>query len=130
MLAGTPAELDLHAETIRKRLMEIQEELKVEFPVYVVFTKADLISGFMEYFGSFSASRRQKVWGHTFQTDSKKEQTVERFGVEYDALVSRLSEEVTDRLSEEPDGVNRIAIFGFPGQVAMLKAKLARGDHT
>ncbi len=124
VLAGTPAELDLHAETIRKRLMEIQEELKVEFPVYVVFTKADLISGFMEYFGSFSASRRQKVWGHTFQTDSKKEQTVERFGVEYDALVSRLSEEVTDRLSEEPDGVNRIAIFGFPGQVAMLKDKL------
>ena len=124
VLTGTPAELEAHADTIRRRLMEIHEELKVDFPVYVLFTKADLISGFMEYFGSFAASRRQKVWGHTFQTDSKKEQTVSRFGAEYDALVARLSEEVTDRLAEEPDGVNRIAIFGFPGQVAMLKGKL------
>lgn len=124
VLTGTPAELEMHADTIRRRLMEIHEELKVDFPVYVLFTKADLIAGFMEYFGSFSAARRQKVWGHTFQTDSKKEPTVERFGTEYDALVSRLSEEVTDRMAEDPDGVNRIAIFGFPGQVAMLKDKL------
>ena len=124
VLTGTPAELEMHAETIRQRLMEIHEELKVDFPVYVLFTKADLISGFMEYFGAFSASRRQKVWGHTFQTESKKEPTVDRFGAEYDALVSRLSAEVTDRMAEDPDGVNRIAIFGFPGQVAMLKERL------
>ena len=31
---------------------------------------------------------------------------------------------MTDRLAEEPDGINRIAIFGFPGQVAMLKDRL------
>lgn len=124
IMTGAPAEMEAHADTIRKRLMEIHDELKVDFPVYVLFTKADLISGFMEYFGSFSASRRQKVWGHTFQTSSKKEQTVTQFGNEYDALVGRLSEEVTDRLQEEPDGVNRIAIFGFPGQVAMLKDRL------
>ncbi|WP_116087304.1 type VI secretion system membrane subunit TssM [Tropicimonas sp. IMCC34011] len=125
IMTGTPAELDAHAETIRQRLIELNEQLKVDFPVYVLFTKADLISGFMEYFGSFSQSRRQKVWGHTFQTSSKKEPTVEQFGSEYDALVGRLSEEVTDRLQEEPDGVNRIAIFGFPGQVAMLRDRLS-----
>ncbi len=124
VMQGTPETLNAHAETIRTRLLEIQEHLKVEFPVYVMFTKADLVAGFMEYFGSFSASRRQKVWGATFQTNSRKEATVERFGAEYDALVNRLSEEVTDRLTEEPDGISRIAIFGFPGQVAMLKPKL------
>lgn len=124
VLTATPTELEAHSDTIRRRLMEIHDELKVDFPVYVLFTKADLISGFMEYFGSFSAARRQKVWGHTFQTESKKEQTVDRFSTEYDALVSRLSEEVTDRLAEEPDSVNRIAIFGFPGQVALLKDRL------
>jgi type VI secretion system protein ImpL len=124
IMTGTPAEMEAHADTIRKRLMEIHEHLKVDFPVYVLFTKADLISGFMEYFGSFAAERRQKVWGHTFQTESKKEQTVTQFSQQYDALVGRLSEEVTDRLQEEQDGVNRIAIFGFPGQVAMLKERL------
>ncbi len=124
VMRGSKDSLNNHAETIRQRLVEIHDQLKVDFPVYVLFTKADLIAGFMEYFGSFSASRRQKVWGATFQTANRKEQTVERFGTEYDALVNRLSEEVTDRLNEEPDGISRIAIFGFPGQVAMLKDKL------
>ena len=124
IMTATPAEIEAHAEIIRSRLMEIHDELKVDFPVYVLFTKADLISGFMEFFGSFSQSRRQKVWGATFQTDSKKEQTVERFDEEYHALVNRLSEEVTDRLQEDPDAINRIAIFGFPGQVAMLQDRL------
>lgn len=124
ILTGNEATIERHAEAIRARLMEIHETLKVNFPVYVLFTKADLIAGFSEFFGSFSASRRQKVWGATFQTESRKEQTVERFGAEYDALVSRLSEEVTDRLQEEPDPVSRIQVFGFPGQVAMLKERL------
>ncbi|MBM7068838.1 type VI secretion system membrane subunit TssM [Actibacterium sp. 188UL27-1] len=124
IMTDSPEQLEAHADTIRKRLMEIQDQLRVDFPVYLLLTKADLISGFMEYFGSFSASRRQKVWGHTFQTESKKEATVERFSQAFDELVGRLSEEVTDRLQEEPDGVNRIAIFGFPGQVAMLRDRL------
>ena len=120
MNAG-PEKITAHAETVRARLAEIHETLKVDFPVYVMFTKADLIAGFREYFSSFSASRRKKVWGATFQTESRKEQTYDKVGTEFDALVARLSDEVMDRLSEEPDGVNRIAIFGLPGQMALLK---------
>ena len=36
---------------------------------------------------------------------------------EFDALVRRLTEELPDRLHEEPDAIARIAIFGFPGAV-------------
>ena len=120
MNAG-PEKITAHAETVRARLAEIHETLKVDFPVYVMFTKADLIAGFREYFSSFSSSRRKKVWGATFQTESRKEQTFDKVSAEFDALVARLSDEVIDRLSEEPDGVNRIAIFGLPGQMALLK---------
>jgi type VI secretion system protein ImpL len=123
MNAG-PEKITAHAETVRARLAEIHETLKVDFPVYVMFTKADLIAGFREYFSSFSASRRKKVWGATFQTESRKEQTFDKVGTEFDALVARLSDEVIDRLSEEPDGVNRIAIFGLPGQMALLKDEI------
>ncbi|MGL6211947.1 MAG: type VI secretion system membrane subunit TssM, partial [Paracoccaceae bacterium] len=121
LMRAEPEAIKAHAETVRARLAEIHETLKVDFPVYVMFTKADLISGFREYFSSFSLGRRKKVWGHTFQTENRKEQTWSKAAVEFDALVSRLSEEVIDRLSEEPDGVNRIAIFGLPGQMAILK---------
>lgn len=121
LMRTEPEVIKAHAETVRARLAEIHETLKVDFPVYVMFTKADLISGFREYFSSFAVGRRKKVWGHTFQTENRKEQTYLKAGVEFDALVARLSDEVIDRLSEEPDGVNRIAIFGLPGQMAILK---------
>ncbi len=121
LMRAEPETIKAHAETVRQRLAEIHETLKVDFPVYVMFTKADLISGFREYFSSFAVGRRKKVWGHTFQTENRKEQTWQKAAPEFDALVARLSDEVIDRLSEEPDGVNRIAIFGLPGQMAILK---------
>ena len=120
-----PAELVEHSTAIRKRLLEIHSELKIDFPVYVIFTKADLISGFTEYFGNFTESRRRKVWGATFQTEDRKVNMIGQVPSEFDALVVRLTEELTDRLHEEPDGVSRIAIFGFPTQFAMLKDKVS-----
>ncbi|WP_299910754.1 type VI secretion system membrane subunit TssM [uncultured Paracoccus sp.] len=121
MMTEEPASLARHAETVRARLAEVHEVLKVDFPVYVMFTKADLIAGFREYFASFSLNRRKLVWGATFQTEDRKAITVEAVPAEFDKLVSRLSDEVIDRLNEEPDGISRIAIFGLPGQMALLR---------
>ncbi|AUH33521.1 type VI secretion system membrane subunit TssM [Paracoccus tegillarcae] len=121
MMTEDPATLAQHAETVRARLAEVHQVLKVDFPVYVMFTKADLIAGFREYFASFSLSRRKLVWGVTFPTEDRKAITVEAVPAEFDKLVSRLSDEVIDRLSEEPDGISRIAIFGLPGQMALLR---------
>ncbi|MFK7836785.1 MAG: type VI secretion system membrane subunit TssM [Sulfitobacter sp.] len=125
MLNATEADLATHAQTVRKRLGEIHEHLKIDFPVYVLFTKADLIAGFREYFASFNANRRKSAWGVTFQTKDRKADTYLEVGTEFDALLGRLSDEVIDRMSEEPDGVSRIAIFGLPGQMAMMRSNLA-----
>lgn len=121
MMTESPEALARHAETVRARLAELHERLKIDFPVYVMFTKADLIAGFREYFSSFSQSRRKLVWGTTFQTADRKAITHEAVPAEFDRLVARLSDEVADRLSEEPDGISRIAIFGLPGQMALLR---------
>ncbi|MFV0303220.1 MAG: type VI secretion system membrane subunit TssM, partial [Paracoccus sp. (in: a-proteobacteria)] len=121
MMTEDPSTLVRHAEIVRARLAEVHEVLKVDFPVYVMFTKADLIAGFREYFASFSLNRRKLVWGVTFPTADRKAITVEAVPAEFDRLVSRLSDEVIDRLSEEPDGISRIAIFGLPGQMALLR---------
>lgn len=121
MMTGTPESLAAHAETVRARLAEVHEALRVDFPVYVLFTKSDLISGFREYFSSFNLNRRRNVWGVTFQTKDRKAQTHENVPAEFDLLVSRLSDEIIDRLSEEPDSISRVAIFGLPGQMAELR---------
>lgn len=114
-----------HAAAIRKRLAELHQQLRIDFPVYALFTKADLIAGFAEYFGSFTEARRRKVWGATFQTEDRKKNMVGEVPAEFDLLVRRLTEEEADRLHEEPDPIARIAIFGFPAQFAMLKERVA-----
>ncbi|MER9143375.1 type VI secretion system membrane subunit TssM [Mesorhizobium sp. M0871] len=109
---------------IRSRLQEIHEVLKVRFPVYVLFTKADLVSGFMEYFGGFDEARRRKVWGATFQTAERGLNMVAEAPAEFDALVKRLTEEMSERLQAEADPVARIAIFGFAAQLGALKGRI------
>ncbi|MBA3448303.1 MAG: type VI secretion system membrane subunit TssM, partial [Pseudaminobacter sp.] len=125
LLTLPPEELIAHGNAIRKRLFELHQELKIDFPVYALFTKADLIEGFREYFGNFTEGRRRKVWGATFQTQDRKQNLVSQVPDEFDALIKRLTEELPDRLHEEPDAISRIAIFGFPAQVAALRGRVA-----
>jgi type VI secretion system protein ImpL len=116
-----PAEIAAHATAIRSRLLEVHDRLKVDFPVYALFTKGDLIAGFMEYFVSLSDSGRRQVWGATFQTADKKRNLVGEVPVEFDALVERLNYDLTDRLQQEPTPSSRVLLYGFPTQVAALK---------
>ena len=122
-MTSSDEDLAAHVVQIRNRLQEIHGTLKIEFPVYVLFTKADLISGFMEYFGSFDETRRRKVWGATFQTPDRLVNPAGDAAVEFDGLVKRLSEETPDRLQEEADPVARISIFGFAAQFGSLKER-------
>ncbi len=108
---------------LRSRLREMHETLKITFPVYILFTKADLIAGFMEYFGNFDEMRRRIVWGATFQTTDLQANLVGDAPAEFEELARRLSEDLPDRLQEEPDPVVRISIFGFPAQFASLRQR-------
>ncbi|CAM5185012.1 type VI secretion protein [Bosea thiooxidans] len=121
LLTSSPEEIAAHADAIRARLLELHERLKVDFPVYAVFTKADLIAGFNEFFGSLTEPQRRMVWGHTFQTADKTRNMIGDVPPEYDALIARLNERLPDRLQDEPNPTARAQIFGFPSQMATLK---------
>ncbi|MDG4888081.1 type VI secretion system membrane subunit TssM [Mesorhizobium sp. WSM4887] len=117
-------QLDAHVTEIRSRLRELHETLKIQFPVYLLFTKADLVAGFMDYFGDFDEVRRRKVWGATFQTTDRNRNMVSETSAEFDALARQLADEIADRLQDEADPVARIAIFGFPAQFAALRTRV------
>src|ERR1700743_2792260 len=68
----SPAEVSAHADAIRKRLAELHDELKINFPVYAIFTKMDLVVGFTQYFADLDETKRRAVWGATFQTNDRK----------------------------------------------------------
>ena len=121
LLTCTPEEIEAHATAIRKRLAELHDQLKIAFPVYALFTKADLVAGFTEFFGGLAEFERQRVWGHTFQTADRTRNMMGEVPAEFDALVERLNEQLADRLQNEPSPPGRVTLFGFPSQVASLK---------
>src|SRR6478736_6469407 len=117
-------DLAAHAEAIRMRLLELLQRLKVSCPVYALFTKADLVAGFTEYFAYLGEAGRRQVWGATFQTADKTQNLVGQIPVEFDRLLERLSEETLDRLQDEPTPQHRVQLFGFPAQMARLKPQI------
>lgn len=125
LMTHTAAERESHVAAVRRRLDEINRELKVKLPVYLLVTKTDLVAGFTEYFDELTHEGRAQVWGVTFpleQTTSGK--AAELYPAEFDALVAQLNARLFGRLEEARDPKRRAAIFGFPQQLAGLKESL------
>lgn len=112
-----------HAAAIRKRLSELRERLGVRFPVYVLFTKADLIAGFQEFFDNLGREEREQVWGFTLPLPGKEggPPPAEAFDAEFDLLLERLNDLSLERMQQETDPERRSLIQSFPLQVASLR---------
>jgi type VI secretion system protein ImpL len=124
VLTMSRQDLTAHADAIRMRLLELHQRLKVSFPVYALFTKADLVAGFSEYFSYLGEAARRQVWGATFQTADKNKNLIGDIPNEFDQLLVRLSEETLDRLQDEPTPQHRVQLFGFAAQMARLKPQI------
>jgi type VI secretion system protein ImpL len=112
-----------HARSIRRRVRELHDQLGVRVPIYAVFTKTDLIAGFVEFFDNLGKEEREQVWGMTFPLDEATDErgAVAQFGPEFDRLLARLSDRMLERVHQEPDIERRRLIYGFPQQVASLR---------
>lgn len=123
LLRSTRAQRARLAHHIELRLGELCDELAIRFPVYVLVTKADLLSGFNEFFGDLSREERAQVWGFTFAYDAQAgaEDTLAGFTTEFDALCAQIDRCLPQRLLVEPDLNRRGAIYALPQQVAGLR---------
>jgi type VI secretion system protein ImpL len=121
---ASPQERDAHARTIAARLAELEQSLGLRLPVYVLFTKADLIAGFNEFFDDLDRDGRARVWGATFPLRAGTAPEA-AFAAAFDQLVARLQARLLPRLAEERGVDRRALIAGFPLQVASLREPLA-----
>jgi type VI secretion system protein ImpL len=112
-----------YAGHVRMRLAELYARLGSRFPVYVMVTKADLLAGFMDFFGDLDAEGRARVWGITFEQGDPAAGAADagaRFEAELSALERRLHALLIERLYGEPDLQRRAAIYRFPQQLHAL----------
>ena len=117
-----------HAQAVRRRLHELREQLGVRFPVYVLFTKADLIAGFAEYYDILGKEEREQVWGFTLplNVSASEDGAMGLFDQEFARLLGQLNAQLLERMQQETDPQRRALVAGFPSQVASMRG-VARG---
>ncbi len=111
------------ALAIKQRVQELHEQFGIRFPIYVLFTKADLIAGFVEFFSELGHEQRAQVWGATLPMDdpANPRGVVEHFASEFELLERRLNDRLVARLQEERDPQRRDLIYTLPRQFASLR---------
>lgn len=127
LLSGQ-AQREVQAAQMRKRLYELHDELAIEFPVYLLVTKSDLMAGFNDYFSSLSKEERAQVWGFTlpYAEDGRHDQTRIRskFEAEFDLLQKRLDDGLPEIMLNEPDLNRRALAYTLPQQFSGLRPVL------
>ncbi|MBC7504928.1 MAG: type VI secretion system membrane subunit TssM, partial [Sandarakinorhabdus sp.] len=116
--------LDTHVVTLRARLAEIGKALAIELPVYVVFTKADLVSGFTEFFEDLSVEGRRSPVGATLPLTATPNTAL--LANAYDDAIQALADRVPDRLQSDGDAVRRGAILTLPARLIDLRSRVVR----
>ncbi|HYE34289.1 type VI secretion system membrane subunit TssM [Methylocaldum sp.] len=128
LLQHTEEERSLHAKAIRQRIQELYSMLGVRFPIYMLFTKCDLVAGFNDFFADLTQEERAQVWGETFPAEDAKQptDTVAKFATGYDELLQRLNRRMQSRIQEERDVQRRSLILDYPQQMALLKPAMQK----
>ena len=113
------------AKNLRQRVQELTETLEVFAPVYLVFTKADLIAGFTEFFEDRDRSERERVWGATLPYDPlAKADSVAQFDKHFDELFDGLKEMSIARMSLNRGQSLPPGVLTFPLEFAAVKPAL------
>lgn len=116
---------------LKKRILEVQKILPMTVPTYLIFTHADCVAGFNEFFDDLKTLERQQAWGICFSKNqiTSQQRISDTFDVEFDRLLERLNERVITRLHHEPHQEKRALIKEFPLQMEIAKRSISRILH-
>ncbi|NHZ82087.1 type VI secretion system membrane subunit TssM [Massilia sp. CCM 8695] len=118
MLAQGAAARRTQAHAIRARVDELQRQLGVVVPLYVVVSKCDLLPGFGAWFDALGEHDRTQVWGMSFPLGA--EAAGVDAGARFGALEHQIRSRLIERMQGEGDDTRRALLFGFPQQFSAL----------
>ncbi|MDE1138662.1 type VI secretion system membrane subunit TssM [Paraburkholderia tropica] len=125
-LTGSKPEfaIDL-AKNLRQRVQELTEKLEVFAPVYVMFTKVDLITGFTEFFSGSERNEYDRVWGATlpYEPDEKRD-VVTLFDDRFEELYDGLKEISIAQMSMSRGNALTPGQLSFPLEFSTIKPAL------
>jgi type VI secretion system protein ImpL len=126
ILNKTNTQKSLHASAIKQRIQELNHQLSMELPVYVILTKTDTIAGFTTFFDGMEKEEREQIWGFNFPNKKIEHESdfKNHFESEYSKLMENISNRVLYLLDHEKTQSRRNLIHQFPFQMNALKPLL------
>ncbi len=121
ILQSSETEIEQQAKTLRARLDETMQLARVRFPVYLVFTNMDALSGFEDFFKDRKDAA--EVWGATIPLN-KSANAHALFDLEFDQLYESLVRRRLLRLGISVTPATQLKIFDFPVRFSETRAKL------
>ncbi len=115
------------AQRLRARVDEVLTRLKMQVPIYLVFTKTDLVAGFSEFWNDLQKSERGQILGVSFPRDSVTDARA-AFLTEFDLLLKSVHARLIRRFANERSVAERRSSFGFPLELSSLRQNL--GDFV
>ena len=112
-------------QRIRERIDEMTARLRVVVPIYVMITKCDLLTGFVEMFSDLPRSERGQIWGFTVPLGAQPEAPNELLLERFDELTSILEQRSVRRLGQERRLETRENIYQFPQRFDAIRKNLA-----
>ncbi len=125
LIDANEQQLEATGKKLRARIDEVMTQLQMVVPVYVLFTKVDLIAGFNEFFGDLRKSDRAQAWGTTLKLDMVKNEPGRIFDAEFDVLCGQVHARSLKRLAMERSREAREKIFQFPLEFSGMKRNLS-----
>jgi len=120
------------ARHLHDRLLEISSTLGIDFPVYVLFTRADRLPFFREYIRNLSHEEATQVLGATLPLNPPQaagiygEQQGGRVGAAFEALFRSLCDARCELLAREGDAATLPATYEFPREFRKLRGALVQ----
>lgn len=125
LLALGEDQVDDYAQALRDRLDELTVRLGLSLPVYVLFSKCDLLHGFSEFFAQGSLEDRAQVWGCSVDpADFSRGAVRDRVEAECRRLYDALRTRRVDALSQERSRDEQQRALLFPIQFSLLQQRL------
>ena len=114
------------AKSLRTRVQELTERLGVHAPVYVIFTKADLVAGFTDFFADSERAERERIWGATLRYNrrSAPQDVLAFFDEHFDELYDGLKEMSLANMGANRSTQMRPGVFTFPLEFAAIRMPL------
>ncbi|MDP6958105.1 MAG: type VI secretion system membrane subunit TssM [Planctomycetota bacterium] len=125
LINATDEEMEAHSKNIRDRVDELSKQLEMVFPVYLIFTKCDLLNGFTDFFEDFTKEDREQMWGMTLPY---KQQGDTDFGALFNEECKKFYETLrhqrVNALSTDRKSDKKRNIYSFPLQFALAHKRL------